>query len=225
MGTRFWRLLQLIMQHALYRVIRSALVFGWLLLALSGQARANEQKILVLGDSISAAYGMSLEQGWVAQLANVLREQDPRYTVVNASISGETTGGGLRRLPALLQEHNPVLVIIELGANDGLRGFPLRTVEGNLNQLVTLSQDHGAKVILLPMEIPPNYGPRYTKGFRETFRKVAVSTDSTLAPFLLDNIATDAQLMQADGLHPNVAAQSLILENVLPTLTDVLSDS
>ena len=215
----------MIMQRALYRVLRFSLILGSLLLALSGQARANEQKILVLGDSISAAYGMSLEQGWVAQLANTLREQEPPYTVVNASISGETTGGGLRRLPALLQEHNPGLVIIELGANDGLRGFPLQTLAGNLTQLVTLSQDNGAKVILLPMEIPPNYGPRYTKGFRETFQSVAAATDSVLAPFLLNDIATDPKLMQADGLHPTVEAQPLILQNVLPAVTDVLADS
>ncbi len=189
-----------------------------------GQARANEQNILVLGDSISAAYGMSLEQGWVAQLAARLREQPVQTNVVNASISGETTAGGLRRLPALLQEHQPKVVILELGANDGLRGFPLKTLHDNLTQLVQLSQQAGARVILLPMEIPPNYGPRYTMGFRESFTLVAKSTDSVLAPFLLDGIATDPKFMQSDGIHPTVAAQTLILDNVLPSVTMVLAE-
>jgi acyl-CoA thioesterase-1 len=213
------------MQRVLYHVIRSALVFGWLILAASGNARANEQKILVLGDSISAAYGMSLEQGWVAQMATALREQNLNASVINASISGETTAGGLRRLPALLAEHSPGLVIIELGANDGLRGYPLQGLKSNLTQMVSLSQQAGAKVILLPMEIPPNYGPRYTTGFRETYRTVAEDTDSLLSPFLLDGVATDPALVQPDGLHPTVAAQPLILANVLPTVTRALADS
>lgn len=191
---------------------------------MAGQARANEQKILVLGDSISAAYGMSLEQGWVAQLATQLQQQRGQTNVVNASISGETTAGGLRRLPALLQEHQPTVVIIELGANDGLRGYPLKTLEDNLTQLAQLSQQAGARVILLPMEIPPNYGTRYTTGFRESFRQVANDTDSVLAPFMLEGVATDPLLMQDDGLHPSVAAQPLMLKNVLPTVTMVLAE-
>ncbi len=195
------------------------------MLALSGLARANEQKILVLGDSISAAHGMSLEQGWVAQLASLLQEQNPPYSVVNASISGETTGGGLRRLPALLHEYRPDVVMLELGANDGMRGFPLQTLAANLTELVTLSQHSGARVLLLPMEIPPNYGPRYTKGFRETFQTVAAATGCVVAPFILDNIAVNVRLMQDDGLHPTVEAQALILRNVLPTLTDMLGGS
>ncbi len=215
----------MIMQRVLYRVLRAAVVFGWLLLAIAGQARANEQKILVLGDSISAAYGMSLEQGWVAQLATQLRQQSAPTNVVNASISGETTAGGLRRLPTLLQEHQPTIVIIELGANDGLRGYPLLTLQNNLTQLVTLAQDTGASVILLPMEIPPNYGTRYTAGFRESFREVASATGSVLAPFILQGVATDPMLMQEDGIHPTVAAQPLILKNVLPTVTKVLNES
>jgi acyl-CoA thioesterase-1 len=211
------------MQRAL--ILRSSLLFGWLLLALSGHARANEQKILVLGDSISAAYGMSLEQGWVAQLAQVLQKEKPDYAVINASISGDTTAGGLRRLPALLTEHSPTVVILELGANDGLRGYPLQTVRQNLTALVTMAQQAGAKVILLPMEIPPNYGARYTSGFRETFKQVADNTASALAPFLLDGVATNPKLMQDDGLHPSVAAQPLLLNNVLPTVNSVLAGS
>ncbi len=193
------------------------------MLALVAQAHASEQKILVLGDSISAAYGMSLDQGWVAQLARELQAQFDQLSVVNASISGETTAGGLRRLPALLEEHKPGIVIIELGANDGLRGYPLPTLRDNLTELVTLSQGSGARVILLPMEIPPNYGARYTSGFRESFREVAEETGSVLAPFLLDGVATKPELVQADGLHPTVEAQPLILANVLPTVSDVLA--
>lgn len=221
-GTRFWRLSHLIMQHALYHVIRHSFIAGCLILALATGARADEQKILVLGDSISAAYGMSLQQGWVAQLASELHEEYPQFTVVNASISGETTAGGLRRLPALLAEHTPSLVIVELGANDGLRGYPLATLQSNLLSLVTLSQESGARVILLPMEVPPNYGTRYTSGFRESFRKVADDTGSVLAPFLLDGVATDPTLVQADGLHPTVDAQPIMLANVLPSVTRVL---
>ena len=213
----------MIMQRFLCCVIRSTVVFGWLALALAGQARANEQNILVLGDSISAAYGMSLEQGWVALLANRLSEQKVPAQVVNASISGETTAGGLRRLPALLQEHQPEIVIIELGANDGLRGYPLKTLQDNLVQLVQLSQQAGARVILLPMEIPPNYGPRYTTGFRESYTHIASATNSVLAPFLLAGIAINPKFMQEDGIHPTVAAQPLILENVLPTVSAMLA--
>jgi acyl-CoA thioesterase-1 len=213
------------MQRVLYHVIRNALIVGWLILAASGQARANEQKILVLGDSISAAYGMSLEQGWVAQMATALGELHPQVSVVNASISGETSDGGLRRLPALLEAHTPGVVIIELGANDGLRGYPLKNLKSNLSSMVTLAQQAGAKVVLLPMEIPPNYGPRYTSGFRNTFQEVATESDSLLAPFLLDGVATDPKLIQSDGLHPTIEAQPLILDNVLPTVTRALGDS
>jgi len=214
----------LIMLRSLYCVLRNSVILGWLLLAIAGHTRANEQKILVLGDSISAAYGMSLEQGWVEQLAKRLREQGAQHTVINASISGETTAGGLRRLPALLAEHQPGIVIIELGANDGMRGFPLPTVRDTLTQLVTLSQQAGARVILLPMEIPPNYGSRYTSGFRDSFRLVADATGSVLAPFLLDGVATDSKFIQEDGIHPTVEAQPLLLANVLPTVTRVLAE-
>jgi acyl-CoA thioesterase-1 len=167
---------------------------------------------------------MSLEQGWVAQLAGHLQEQTPQYAVVNSSISGETTAGGLRRLPLLLQEHQPVLVIIELGGNDGLRGYPLNSLAVNLNRMVELSQEAGAKVVLIPMEIPPNYGARYTAGFRKSFQTVAEDTNTVLAPFILTNVATRPALMQADGIHPTVEAQPQLLNNILPTVTEVLSE-
>jgi acyl-CoA thioesterase-1 len=195
-----------------------------LLLAVACQAQAREHSILVLGDSISAAYGMSLEQGWVNLLAAQLAGASPPAAVVNASISGETTAGGLRRLPQLLQQHQPTVVIIELGANDGLRGYPLDGLRANLGKLVALSQQAGARVILAPMEIPPNYGARYTAGFRESFVEVAGDSGSTLAPFLLEGVATDPALMQDDGLHPNPAAQARLLQNILPTIQSVLAN-
>jgi acyl-CoA thioesterase-1 len=194
-----------------------------LLLCIACSAQALERSILVLGDSISAAYGMSLEQGWVNLLAEQLADAEPAAAVVNASISGETTAGGLRRLPQLLAQHKPDVVIIELGANDGLRGFPLAGLRANLDKLVALAQDAGARVILVPMEIPPNYGARYTAGFRETFVDVADATDSILAPFLLDGVATDPALMQADGLHPGPEAQARLLQNMLPTIQAALA--
>ena len=191
-------------------------------MCLSSAAQAREHKILVLGDSISAAYGMSLEQGWVALLAEQLQEQHPQYAVINASISGDTTAGGLRRLPSLLEQHTPRVVIIELGANDGLRGYPLGTLQGNLTNLVEMSRQAGASVILLPMEIPPNYGTRYTSGFRQSYVQVAQQTDSVLTPFVLDGVATNPTLMQADGIHPTVEAQPRLLDNVLPAVLDLL---
>ena len=211
------------MQRFLSRVLRSSLALGFLCLHLATAAQARGDKILVLGDSISAAYGMSLEQGWVALLAGRVAENHPQYTIVNASISGETTAGGLRRLPALLEEHRPNLVIIELGANDGMRGYPLGTLRDNLTSLVQMSKAAGAGVILLPMEIPPNYGSRYTSGFRRSYVQVAEETDSLLAPFVLDGVATDPALMQADGIHPTVEAQPALLDNVLPTIMEALA--
>jgi acyl-CoA thioesterase I len=219
----------LIIQRVLYRLLRNGAIAGLLLLSLAASACAQDQpppqgqRILVLGDSISAAYGMSLEQGWVALLQGQLQADHPDHEVINASISGDTTNGGLRRLPALLAQHNPNLVIIELGGNDGLRGFPLTALRSNLDKLVNLSVDHGARVILLPMEIPPNYGTRYTAGFRESYVKVAEATGSTLAPFLLEGVATNRELMQADGIHPNARAQPLLLNNVLPVVLEVLA--
>ena len=178
----------------------------------------------MLGDSISAAYGMSLEQGWVALLEAQLGTDTTPVEVVNASISGETTAGGLRRLPELLTLHAPTIVVIELGPNDGLRGYPLDRLQTNLQQLVTLSQEAGASVVLVPMEIPPNYGSRYTAGFRDSFTNVAASTGVALAPFLMEGVATDPEMMQADGLHPTVKAQPLMLQNILPTIKAVMSD-
>ena len=214
----------MIINRFLYRVLRAGLIPGLLLLCLSFSAQAREHRILVLGDSISAAYGMSLEQGWVALLEAKLETNAAPVEVVNASISGETTAGGLRRLPELLAMHEPNIVVIELGGNDGLRGYPLDRLRNNLQELVTLSKEAGATVILVPMEIPPNYGSRYTAGFRNSFTDIAASDEIVLAPFLMEGVATDPELVQADGIHPRVEAQPLLLQNILPTIKAVMSD-
>ena len=159
---------------------------------------------------------MDLEQGWVALLQEHLNKNQTGWVVINASISGDTTGGGLQRLPDLLQRHSPDVVVIELGGNDGLRGFPITKLRQNLTTLSLSAQNAGASVLLLSMEIPPNFGSRYTTLFRDSYTIVAEQTHASIAPFILSNIALDAELMQGDGIHPTASAQSLLLENVLP---------
>lgn len=176
----------------------------------------------MLGDSISAAYGMQLEQGWASLLDARLQEEQPTYRVINASISGETSGGGLRRLPDLLNAHAPSVVIIELGGNDGLRGYPISQLRDNLKKLVMLSEEATAQVLLLPMEIPPNFGKFYTDAFRASFSKAAEGTNAMLAEFPLASVALDATLMQPDGIHPTAEAQSIIMESVWQTLETLL---
>ena len=185
-------------------------------LALAPTALSASKQLLVLGDSISAAYGMDLEQGWVALLQEHLNENQAGWVVINASISGDTTGGGLQRLPDLLQRHTPDIVVIELGGNDGLRGFPVSKLRQNLTALALKAQKTGASVLLLSMEIPPNFGSRYTTLFRHSYAIVAEQTQASIAPFILSNIALDKGLMQEDGIHPTASAQPRLLENVLP---------
>ncbi|MGA1370109.1 MAG: arylesterase [Pseudomonadales bacterium] len=177
--------------------------------------------VLVLGDSISAAYGIEREEGWVAALAARLSERAPAWRVVNASVSGETTGGGLARLPKALSLHDPEVVIIELGGNDGLRGYPLDTIRTNLDGLVRAA--NGRRILLVGMQIPPNYGPRYTQGFHGLFAAVADSHGVPLVPFLLERVALDPSLMQDDGIHPTAAAQPLLLETLWPHLEPLLA--
>jgi acyl-CoA thioesterase-1 len=208
------------MQRYLYRLLRLAVLFGLLVTGINGQAAT--RNILVLGDSISAGYGMSLDQGWVALFADELAADFPEFSVVNASISGETSGGGLRRLPQLLAEHSPAIVIIELGGNDGLRGYPVDTLRDNLRSMATLSADSGARVILVPVAIPPNYGRRYTEAFYDSFPQVAAETGSALTPLIFDGVATNPELMQPDGIHPTAEAQPLMLANVRQTVLAVL---
>lgn len=181
--------------------------------------------ILVLGDSISAGYGLEAREGWVSLLEERLAERPEPYEVVNASVSGETTGGGLARLPDALARHRPEVVVLELGGNDGLRGYPIARIRGNLARMVALARDAGARVLLVGMHIPPNYGSRYTEAFHATYREIAERDGVALVPFLLEGVATDASLMQGDGIHPTAAAQPLLLENLWPTLLHLLEDA
>lgn len=177
---------------------------------------AAADKVLVLGDSLSAGYGMAMEQAWPALLQKRL-QQEPTFAdwqVINASISGETSEGGVRRLPALLQEFQPDWVLLELGANDGLRGYPVAAISANLSRMVALSQQSGAQVAVLGIQIPPNYGARYTKPFFEQYAHIARRYDTQLVPFILEGVAIDSGLMQDDGLHPTIEAQPLVLNNV-----------
>jgi acyl-CoA thioesterase-1 len=185
-------------------------------------ARAESPTILVLGDSLSAAYGIRLEQGWVALLQGRLKAQGYGHKVVNASASGETTGGALARLPRALALHRPAIVILELGGNDGLRGLPIAGVRGNFESLIRLSREAGAKVLLVGMRIPPNYGPAYTRTFHQLYDDLAREYRLPLVPFFLDGIALDDSMMLEDGLHPNAAAQPKLLDQVWPQLKPLL---
>jgi len=176
----------------------------------------------VVGDSLSAAYGIRVEQGWVALLQERLKRQGYGHRVVNASSSGETTGGALARLPRALERHRPAVVIIELGGNDGLRGLPLADVRANFESLIRLSREADAQVLLVGMRIPPNYGPAYTQGFHELYGELARKHRLPLVPFFLDGIALDDSLMLEDGLHPNAAAQPKLLDQVWPQLKPLL---
>jgi len=184
---------------------------------------AGDSSILVLGDSLSAAYGIRLEQGWVALLDARLRQEGYGHRVVNASSSGETTGGALARLPRALERHRPAVVVIELGGNDGLRGLPIGQVRANLDRVIRLSREGGAKVLLVGMRIPPNYGPTYTREFHALFGELAKTHKVALVPFFLDGIALDDSLMQQDGIHPNAAAQPRLLAQVWPKLEPLLA--
>ncbi|WP_022962282.1 arylesterase [Halopseudomonas pelagia] len=179
---------------------------------------AGAQGILIVGDSISAAFGLEIDQGWTALLEQRLEQQGVDASVINASVSGDTTAGGLARLPRLLEQHGPALVVIELGGNDGLRGMPPNNMQQNLSAMVEQSLESGAEVLLLGMRIPPNYGVRYTQAFEQVFADVSDEYDIALMPFVLEGIAgeADQSLMQSDGIHPTAAAQSQILENVWP---------
>jgi acyl-CoA thioesterase-1 len=185
-------------------------------------ARSESPTILVLGDSLSAAYNIRLEQGWVALLQGRLKAQGYGHRVVNASASGETTGGALARLPRALELHRPAVVIVELGGNDGLRGLPIADVRRNFESLIRLSRAAGAKVLLVGMRIPPNYGPAYAKAFHDLYGDLARRHELPLVPFFLDGIALDDSLMLEDGLHPNAAAQPKLLDQVWPQLKPLL---
>jgi acyl-CoA thioesterase-1 len=188
-------------------------------LALSGFAQA-ATNILVFGDSLSAGYGIARDDSWVNLLQQALKKDHPQLVVVNASISGETTSGGLRRIGKALQQHAPAVVIIELGANDGLRGTSVKETETNLNEIITQSLKANAKVMLVGIRIPPNYGQDYTRQFSSMYPKLAKKHGTALVPFMLDGI--EPEQFQADNLHPNAAGQPRILQNVLPNLLPLL---
>jgi acyl-CoA thioesterase-1 len=188
-------------------------------------SQPDEPVILVLGDSISAGYGIKLSQGWVSLLEQRLLANGFPHRVVNASISGDTSRGGLARLPDALDRHRPNLVILELGGNDGLRGLNLRELEKNMAAMIELSQQSGARVLIAEMRIPPNYGPRYTEKFQALFRELAERYQATLIPFMLNGVATNPALMQQDGIHPRANAQPVMLNNVWRALEPLLKTS
>ena len=177
---------------------------------------AKEQTVLVMGDSLSAGYGMSLEKAWPALLQDKLRDSgtSDQWRVINASVSGETTQGGVRRLPALLDQFQPQWVLLELGANDGLRGYPIVNISSNLAAMIEQSQVAGAQVVVMGIQLPPNYGKRYTEPFFAQYETLATQYNTARVPFILENIAVHSDLMQADGLHPTPAAQPMIVDNV-----------
>lgn len=208
------------MLFRLFLVLKTALlslcVLG--LVAWTPAANAENPKILIVGDSLSAAYGIPQQQGWAALLQKKLQLKNYRYDVVNASMSGETTSGGASRINTALQKTKPTIVILELGANDGLRGLPVNEMITNLSNIIRQSKQSGAKVLLIGMKIPPNYGPKYAEAFSQSYQRLSHEHKIPLVPFMLKNIAVQPDLIQQDGLHPNALAQPMILENIWPQL-------
>jgi acyl-CoA thioesterase I len=206
------------------------LVAGWSLLNASSHAADPESAakpaakpvILVVGDSLSAGYGVAVEATWVALLERRLANQGYGYRVVNASISGDTTGGALSRLPRALELHRPSIVILELGGNDGLRGLPLKQMRANLEAMLTQVRAAGARAVLIGMRIPTNYGPAYADGFHALYGELAKKYGAAHLDFFLDKVALDPSLMQSDGIHPNAKAQPILLDNLWPVLQPVL---
>lgn len=204
-------------------MLKKILLLLFLLVSVASYvAAAPTPTIMVLGDSLSAAYGIEQRAGWVRLLQQRLAERGYRYQVANVSISGETTRGGLARLAQALKTHNPIIVIVELGANDGLRGLLLGEMQANLDAIITQSRRQNAQVLLVGMHLPPNYGPSYTRKFHQVYVDLAARHRIPLVPFLLEGVATDVTLMQQDGLHPAAAAQAKVLNNVWKHLQGML---
>ncbi|MGZ5006600.1 MAG: arylesterase [Methylobacter sp.] len=183
---------------------------------------ATAKSIVVLGDSISAGYGIDVSQGWVALLQQKLNDKSAGYIIHNESISGDTTAGGLARIDRALSVHKPDIVIVELGANDGLRGFPPKLIKSNLAEIIHRAQQAGAKVLLLAMKIPPSYGKRYTDLFYAIYSQLAKELDIPYVPFIMEDIALDKDMMQADRVHPNAKGQPYIADKVWPQLLPLL---
>ena len=200
------------MTHSILRLV--FIIF----LVIKPLSAAADNTILILGDSLSAAYGLQQEQGWVKLLQDKYNDEQADIALVNASISGETSGGALRRLDALLTQYQPTHVLIELGANDGLRGFPVKKMQANLTSLIQKSQAANAMTALMEIYIPPNYGPRYSKMFTDSFSQISEETNTHLLNFFMLNIADKPELMQNDGLHPNKKAQPLIRDEMYDSI-------
>jgi len=203
----------------LIRFVRLVLIFAFL--GVAGAANS-PRTVVVLGDSLSAGYGLKIQEGWVHLLEQRLAAQGYEYRVVNASVSGETTQGGVARLPRMIDLHKPAIVIVELGGNDGLRGLPLATSRENLKRAIDLARKANARVVLVGMVIPPNYGPRYGQQFRDMYADLAKQYQLPFVPFFLDKIALNPDLMQADGIHANAKGQPQMLENLWPQLKPLL---
>ena len=199
-----------------YFLTASVLMLWW---SLSWAAAPT---IMVFGDSLSSGYGIELSRGWVNLLQRRLLTSGYPHKVINASISGDTTGGGLARLPAALEQHQPDIVILELGGNDGLRALPLKSIEENLAAMIEAIQETDARVVLVEMRIPPNYGPRYTKQFQAIFGELAERYEVALAPFFLEGVAGNPALMQRDGIHPKAEGQARMLENIWSVLEEAI---
>jgi acyl-CoA thioesterase I len=185
-------------------------------------AQAPARTVLVLGDSLSAGYGLAASQGWVSLTAKKMAASHPGWKVVNASVSGETTAGGAARIAGELKRHRPAVVVVELGANDGLRGLPLAQTRANLEAIIRASKQAGARVLLLGMRMPPNFGPAYTRGFEANYRELSKQHQAALLPFLLEPIAANRNNFQADNLHPTAAAQPRLRDHVWPVLAPLL---
>ena len=198
-------------------------LLGLITTTCAATASPTTRTVLVLGDSLSAAHNIAVESGWVHLLGERLSKMEPAWSVVNASISGETSISGRNHLPRLLKARRPGVVVIELGANDGLRGLPLTDLRANLVAMVRAAQKAGAKVLLLGIELPVNYGPQYRDGLRAVYADVAREQKAALLPFLLDGVALDQALMQGDGLHPTAVGEPRVLQNVLTQLKPLLT--
>lgn len=186
--------------------------------------RAEPPTVLVFGDSLSAGYGIEMDQSWTSLLQARLEEQGYEHRVVNASIGGETTEGGASRIESAIEAFAPDLIILELGGNDGLRGFPPDRMKGNLSKIIGSSTASGASVVLLGIRIPPNYGPRYIEAFENVFREVAEEHEVPWIEFFMEGVALNDELMQGDGIHPNAAAQPLLLDNAWPMISAALAN-
>jgi acyl-CoA thioesterase I len=203
----------------MYKILLLLMIFA------APAAAASRPVVLIVGDSLSAGYGLAVHENWPSLLQRRLSESGYPHRVVNASISGDTTSGGLARLPRALERHAPEIVLIGLGGNDGLRAIPIPEFRRNLANMIQLSDSAGAKVLLAGIHIPPNYGPEYAEAFHAVFHELAREHETSLVPFILEGIALDPELMQADGIHPTAAAQPVILDNLWPALKPMLDST